>query len=56
MYINRERLYPIKVKAKDNQNYIYSLDEKDIISDIVKRNKWDDGKIQLFKNKLEGRK
>jgi hypothetical protein len=56
IYVNRERLYPIKLKEKDNQNYIYSLDEKEIISDIVKRNKWDDGKIQLFKNKLEGRK
>ncbi len=56
IYMNRERLYPIKVKEKDTQNYISALDEKEIISDIVKRNKWDDGKIQLFKNKLEGRK
>ena len=54
IFMNRERLYPIKVKEKDTQNYIYALDEKEIISDIVKRNKWDDGKIQLFKNKLEG--
>ncbi|MBU4220853.1 MAG: DUF4350 domain-containing protein [Euryarchaeota archaeon] len=56
IYMNRERLYPIKVKEKDNQNYISAPDEKEIISDIVKRNKWDHGKIQLFKNKLEGRK
>jgi hypothetical protein len=54
IYMNRERLYPIKVK--DTQNYISAPDEKEIISDIVKRNKWDHGKIQLFKNKLEGRK
>lgn len=56
IYMNRERLYPIKVNEKDTQNYISALDEKEIISDIVKRNKWDHGKIQLFKNKLEGRK
>jgi hypothetical protein len=56
IYMNRERLYPIKVKEKDIQNYISALDEKEIISDIVTRNKWDVGKIQLFKNKLEGRK
>jgi hypothetical protein len=55
IYMNRERLYPIKVKEKDIQNYISALDEKEIISDIVTRNKWDVGKIQLFKNKLEGR-
>jgi len=56
IYMKRERLYPIKLKEKDIQNYISALDEKEIISDIVTRNKWDDGKIQLFKNKLEGRK
>jgi hypothetical protein len=56
IYMNRERLYLIKVKEKDNQNYMSALDEKEILSDIVKKNKWDDGKIQLFKNKLEGRK
>lgn len=54
IYMNRERLYP--GKEKHTRNYISALDEKEIISDIVKRNKWDDGKIQLFKNKLEGRK
>lgn len=56
IYMNRERLYPKKVKEKDTHNYISALDEKEIISDIVKKNKWDEGKIQLFKNKLEGRK
>ena len=54
IYMNRERLYP--TKEKHTRNYISAVDEKEIISDMVKRNKWDDGKIQRFKNKLEGRK
>lgn len=56
IYMNRERLYSKKGTEKDALDNISSLDEKDIILDLVKRNKWDDRKIEFFKNKLEGRK
>jgi hypothetical protein len=56
IYMKRERLYPKKVTDKNTHYHISALDEKEIISDIVTRNKWDDGKIQRFKNKLEGQK
>ncbi|KCZ72805.1 hypothetical protein ANME2D_01240 [Candidatus Methanoperedens nitroreducens] len=51
IYMNRDRLI-FRKKKSNNQSYVSELDEKNIISDILKRRKWDERRFAFFMSKI----
>jgi hypothetical protein len=52
LYVKRDKISLFKRRKTDNHAY-GELNEKYIISDILKRNKWSERKLMLFKNRLK---
>jgi hypothetical protein len=55
IYMNRGKIVLFARKKTSNQGH-NELDEEHIISDILKRNKWSERKLMLFKTRLKEKK
>lgn len=56
LYMKRDRISIFRREKPISKTDGFGLDEENIISDILKRHKWDERKFALFRNKLKERK